>query len=283
MLQKEFSLSTEKIGKATSHFTIGFGLLRVENGAEHISSAGSGTLVTVGSVHGILTAAHVIDALSKKGQVGIITSVDESSPLQALKIEMDHAVSVVIGEKRSVELGPDLAFLRLPPESVGWLTAKNSFYNLLKYRDDVLGNKAPAPDHVDTMTGVIDELTAEAPGSKPGAKKTLFTTIFCGARLIALRYVDEHGLYYFEPSDKIDFSLPGSFKGMSGGGVWRFYVTKNKDGTLNPIDRQFIAVPFYQSPPSDGKREITCQGPYGIYGSLIDAVTKRWPDEASKT
>jgi len=66
---------------------------------------------------------------------------------------------------------------------------------------------------------------------------------------------------------------------MSGGAVWRFYVTKNKDGTLNPIDRRLIAVPFYQSPPSGGKREITCQGPMGIYGSLVDAVTKRWPDE----
>jgi hypothetical protein len=35
-----------------------------------------------------------------------------------------------------------------------------------------------------------------------------------------------NGLYYFEPSDKIDFSLPESFEGMSGGAVWRFYVTK---------------------------------------------------------
>jgi hypothetical protein len=65
MLQKEFSLSTEQIGKATSHFTIGFGLLRVEKGVEHITSAGSGTLVTVGSVDGILTAAHVIEALRR--------------------------------------------------------------------------------------------------------------------------------------------------------------------------------------------------------------------------
>jgi hypothetical protein len=127
MLQKDFSLSTEQIGKATSHFTIGFGRLRVENGVEHIMSVGSGTLVTVGSVDGILTAAHVIEALPKKGKVGIITSVDESSRLEAFKIEMDHAVPVVVGEQRSIELGPDLAFLRLPPESVGWLTAKNSF------------------------------------------------------------------------------------------------------------------------------------------------------------
>jgi hypothetical protein len=189
----------------------------------------------------------------------------------------------VIGGKRSIEFGPDLGFLRLSPDTVGWLTAKNSFYNLLKHRDDVLAHKAPTSDHVDTMTGVIDELTSEAPGGKPGAKKTLFTTIFCGARLIALRYIDDHGLYYFEPSNKVDFSLPGSFEGMSGGAVWRFYVKKNEDGTLHPIDRRLIAVPFYQSPPSDGKREITCQGPYGIYRSLVDAVTKRWPDEASKT
>jgi hypothetical protein len=283
MLLKKFLLPTEQISKAISHFAIGFGHLRVENGVENIQSAGSGTLVTVGSIHGILTAAHVIDALPRQGPVGIITRVDESLRLQAMKIEMGLAVPVVIRAETFGKLGPDLGFLRLPPDSIGSLTAKNSFCNLLKYRGDVLENKVPAPSHIDTVIGIIHELTAAAPGSGLAAKRTLFTTIFCGARHVAMRYTDKHGLYYFEPNKEIDFSLPGSFQGMSGGAVWRFYVTKNRDGELNVVDRRLIAVPFYESPAADGKRILTCQGPFGIYGSLIDAVTNAWPDEALRT
>jgi hypothetical protein len=90
--------------------------------------------------------------------------------------------------------------LRLPPASVGWLTAKNSFYNLPKYRDDVLAQKAPSADHIDTITGIIAELTEEAPGSTTGAMKTLFTTIFCGARLIALTRIMHHSAPFCTPA-----------------------------------------------------------------------------------
>jgi hypothetical protein len=283
MLLKKFLLPTEQISEEISHFSIGIGRLRVENGVEDVASAGSGTLVTVGSIHGILTAAHVIDALPRQGPVGIITRVDESLRLQAMKIEMALAVPVVIRAETFGKLGPDLGFLRLPRDSIGWLTAKNSFYNLLKYRSDVLEIKAPAPEHVDTVVGVIHELTAAAPGSSLAAKRTLFTTIFCGAEHVAMRYTDKHGLYYFRPNKEIDFSLPENFQGMSGGAVWRFYVTKKQNGELNVVDRRLIAVPFYQSPAPDGKTILTCQGPFGVYGSLIDAVRRQWPDETLRT
>jgi hypothetical protein len=54
-----------------------------------------------------------------------------------------------------------------------------------------------------------------------------------------------------------------------GGAVWRFYVAE-KNGTVDVVDRRLIAVPFYESLSSNGKREITCHGPKGIYGSFID-------------
>jgi hypothetical protein len=41
------------------------------NGQQQPVSAGSGTLVTVGKVQGILTAAHVLDVLPDDGAVAI--------------------------------------------------------------------------------------------------------------------------------------------------------------------------------------------------------------------
>ena len=284
MLQKQFTLPTEQIGRVTSHFTVGFGNLHVvQDGVADISSAGSGTLTTIGSIHGILTAAHVIDALPKKGPVGIITYGGDSGRLQPFTIEMANATPVVIRKDAFTVLGPDLGFLRLPSESVGWLTAQNSFYNLVRYRNDVLLNKEPASDHIDIVTGIVNQLTMQkTTGDEPGTWKRLFTVLFCRASLVAMRYVDDLGLYYFLPSNEVDFTLPENFEGMSGGAVWRLYVSKNANDKLNVVDRRLIAVPFYQSPPLNGERELICQGPRGIYRSLIDAVTNKWPNEASR-
>ena len=93
--------------------------------------------------------------------------------------------------------------------------------------------------------------------------------IFCGARLAALRYPANYELYYYEPTNDPGFTLPKSFQGTSGGAVWRFYVAE-KNGSVDVVDRRLIAVPFYESLSSNGKREITCHGPKGIYGPFID-------------
>jgi hypothetical protein len=62
MLDKYFTLSTEKIGKETAYYSIGFVTVLTTGNIEEATCAGSGTLVTVGSLHGVLTAAHVLNA-----------------------------------------------------------------------------------------------------------------------------------------------------------------------------------------------------------------------------
>jgi hypothetical protein len=279
MLQKTFLLSTEQISKEISFFTIGFASLIVKDRVEDAVCAGSGSLVTVGSVHGVLTAAHVVENLPKEGPVGIITHIEDPSRFAKQRIAMEHTQSVVMRGEAFDKKGPDLAFLRLPQESVGWLAAKNSFYNLKRHRDDVFANREPSQSYVHSLTGIIHEFTEDAPGDDPGVRRKSFTTIFCGARLTSLRYLDKYELYYFELTNDPGFALPKSFEGTSGGSAWRFYVTE-KDGVV-VVERRLVGVPFYQSLDPDGKRIITCHGPKGIYGPLFDAVSDRWPEEAA--
>jgi hypothetical protein len=269
MSQKKFLLSTQQISKGIAHFTIGFARLTASKTAEDAESAGSGTLVTIGSLHGVLTAAHVLDALPKKGAVGIVTFVDRPSDFQKQIVMMENTEEVVMRGKDFGQIGPDLGFLRLPEESLGWLKAKNSFYNLPKHRADVLAHKEPTASHVDSLTGIIHEFTKDAPTGRPSERRKEFTVIFCGARLAALRYPANYELYYYEPTNDPGFTLPKSFQGTSGGAVWRFYVAE-KNGSVDVVDRRLIAVPFYESLSSNGKREITCHGPKGIYGPFID-------------
>jgi hypothetical protein len=60
MLQK---ISTEWLSKYADYFTIGFARITQRDNGEDADSAGSGTLVTVGSLHGVLSAAHVVEEL----------------------------------------------------------------------------------------------------------------------------------------------------------------------------------------------------------------------------
>jgi hypothetical protein len=103
------------------------------------------------------------------------------------------------------------------------------------------------------MVGIIHEFTKDAPTGRPSERQKEFTAIFCRARL-ALRYPANYELYYYEPTNDLGFTLPKSFQGTSGGTVWRFYMAE-KDGSVDVVDRRLIAVPFYESLSSGGKRE----------------------------
>lgn len=107
MLQRKFLLSTEQISKDISYFTIGFATLSVQGNVEDAVCAGSGTLVTVGSLHGILTAAHVLGNLPTKGQVGLVTHADDPTRFQKQVIMMEHTDSVVM-RGRSTKKAPTL-------------------------------------------------------------------------------------------------------------------------------------------------------------------------------
>jgi hypothetical protein len=177
MVQKKFLLSTAQISQDISHFTMGFARLTVKNGVEDAECAGSGTFVTVGSLHGVLTAAHVIDHLPRAGPVGIITHAEDPSRFAKQRLAMEHCESEVMRGTAFDEKGPDLAFLRLPPTSVGWIAAKSSFCNLKKYRDNVLANKEPNQSYVHALTGIIHELTEDVPGTDPSVRRKSFTAM----------------------------------------------------------------------------------------------------------
>jgi len=134
MLHKSFTLSTENIGKETAYCSVGFVAVSVSGSVEEATCAGSGTLVTVGSLHGVLTAAHVVDALPKTGEVGLVVGIEDPSKYQRQVSKMKHTESILLCSKPFDQYGPDLAFLTLPPETIGWLKAQRSFHNLVKHR-----------------------------------------------------------------------------------------------------------------------------------------------------
>lgn len=273
---KAFEIRTDGIHREIGNYTIGFARLTVRDNVEDATCAGSGTLVSVGSLYGVLTAAHVVHAWLKDHEIGIVTLVDDPSQFRKQTIQMTHADWLTIGGQKNDGTGPDIAFLRLPLENVESLKATHSFYNLSKHRDDALAHKWVGNGHVDFVVGMIGELTKEIPADRPKVRKVQFSSILCGGALTLMRDVGGFDLFDFKPSGDLGRPMPDSFEGVSGGAIWRYYVTI-KNGNPEVVDRRVIGVPFYQW---FSTRTIRYHGPVSIYGRLFDQIVAKWPNEA---
>jgi hypothetical protein len=100
-------------------------------------TAGKPNSVTkpVGSLYGILTAAHVTDAMKGLGQIGVILPGDNPARFQKQVIDLQQVSSPV--EIRADQFGPDspdLGFIKIPDNVLGWLKAQGSFFSLSKRR-----------------------------------------------------------------------------------------------------------------------------------------------------
>jgi hypothetical protein len=261
-------------------FLIGFAKLTNRDGMMDAEPAGSGTLVKIGSVHGVLTAAHVLTNLPEEGEVGIVLFPTVQPTLQKQTIDMGLAEKVQMGVPPWGPEGPDLGFLRLPPKNVGTLGATNVFFNLEKRRDAVLADATPSPSYFDGISGVVAERTTDLPPKLKETRLKGFNALY-GVGLV----VEKHDANGF---DLLDFEVtygpgsqsPESYSGMSGGALWRVYCTKDSSGEDSVLETIVFGVVFHESPKSDEMRIITCHGPKSVYGSLIDTVCKRWSSES---
>ena len=221
-METQVDLKTQLLSSEVTHFEVGFARIEIHDRKESAISAGSGTLVSVGSVHGILTAAHVLESLPRSGEVGIALNYEDQTRFRRLVIDMDHAVPLMIGGKASGASGPDLAFLRLSPMDVSKLKALSAFYNLTRRRTDALANTPLAPNYVEAITGIVHERTKEAPSIGRNVVSTGFEAIFVDGRSGPIIEGQDFDHFDFEPAAHSNFALPSSYEGVSGGAIWRF-------------------------------------------------------------
>lgn len=265
----------EQVTEETADFSVGFVLLSKQDDVWDAYPAGSGALVAVGSTHGILTAAHVLEKLPNQGEVGIVRFPRSKSSAQKLAINMEMAEKLMIGAKNIGPEGPDLGFLRLPPDDVMTFQARNVFFNLEKRRKSVLSDDEPGPPYFDGISGTVAEWTTDLP-AEHGFSRTKGFQAMLGIGLVEREHeVNDFDLLDFEVTYERTTTTPDSLGGMSGGALWRFYCTKSNDGQLTLSDKKIFGVAFYESDKVDRKRIITCHGPKSIYGTMIDAIREK--------
>jgi len=124
----------ESVTRQLSNYTVAFFRIEETPSTEDAVLLGSGTLVEIDGVYGILTAHHVMEVLPKKGDVGFLLF----SNLHRYTISADFLGYIKVARELIESDGPDLAVIILPPANLGQIKALKSFYNLGLKLDQIL-------------------------------------------------------------------------------------------------------------------------------------------------
>lgn len=229
---------------------------------KRVSPCGSGTLVRRGGIHGILTAAHVVHELRDKDEVALfltkgrgLFTFDRGTPIFSECVDA-----------RFSEEGPDIGFIQIPNAKVGTIGAVKSFVNLDNQAAKIEGGQPDLDGSLWCATGFPVAMGDQKPDGE-----FLHTTLF---GLVSLGIVDG-----YEERDRFDYysvgvelnaddSLPTSYAGMSGGGLWQITIRRNGD-EIEPVDKYLSGVVYYQTEIKDDFRFIKCHGRKSIYEYVL--------------
>lgn len=239
---------------------------------------GSGTFASIGNTFGILTAAHVIDQLPDEGEMGLLRFFDDNMP-QRTAINMEHTDRLQIEPNNTSADGPDIGFLKLAALDVSNLQARSNFHNLERRITTYKNPPESGQLALEAIVGTIDELTTTnvAAASIQSLYQARVELVDFVAREVHTKNSRTFDLLRYRPQVPGGYVPPRSYEGMSGGGLWRAYCSKNSSNEDVIDDLLIWGVAFHQSLPDQTGRVITCHGPTSVYEMLIEAVRIRWP------
>lgn len=261
------------------HYVVGFVSIGQENGpakdTTDTTSLGSGTLVELNGVRGILTAAHVVETFSNRTEIGLVRfGVGMKS--QSLRVQVKLLDWIAIGGEDSGESGPDIAFVHLPLDLHRSLAATNVFFSpqahsaMMQQRE--AGYRQNQVRFAIGVLGAATEQVKELNGSY-GARFRVFEAV----GEIEDRFQDgDLDRFTFRISYAAGEEAPSSYGGMSGGSLWQVM------DDVAPLHRALLGV-LYREMDADerGHRLLLGHGPGTIYGRLCQQVIERWPPTIS--
>lgn len=228
---------------------------------------GSGTLVQMGGLSGILTAAHVLDALPDEGEVGI-ARLTSTRRIQTETITYRRDDLFIDWRGYADPRGPDLGFVALDPDAAGSLAAGQTFLNLDVRRGPALADPQQRGPYLHVLWGIVGEWTDQTSAGQPVIKS------LCGAvAVVGCSDQDSYDLCELEVSYEAPLATPDNFQGVSGGGLWRIFFSD--DGSVQ--QRELVGVPFWQHSSVEDLRRLVCHGPKSIYDYLPGKLGAKWP------
>ena len=233
-----------------------------------VTALGSGTFVQSGEEYGILTAAHVVEALRKKDQTGIFLQ-NGKGPLVFDRGTLDY---LVCENANHAEEGPDIGFIRLPQVKVGSIKAIKSFVNL-DGQVEKLSDEYPENVHGVWCGTGFPEVWGDQQMEGEILRTKVFGFIGVGTA-DRFEVVDGHDYIWAGADLCDDGSLPNDYRGMSGAGLWQVTLD-HKDDKISIRDHYLSGVIYYQTNIEDNERFLKCHGRKSIYEYVLPVLIHR--------
>lgn len=260
----------DQILSKLAKYTVGI-LRQIQNdkGQRQLVSCGSGVLVEVGGIKGIITAAHAIRKLKTSPVGALFTITDEKGKAPPLEFLISELEEVHIGDDEHPD-GPDVGFFRVPYKIGETLISRNLFYNFdvrLKYS----ASPDDTPLDMEVLCGIVAE-KSELKAITDTSRIDTHTMVLAYGTSSNFREGREgFDLFDFEIAHNDEVTRPKSYAGLSGSALWKF------GGVDAAKDRLVFGIAFYQgAADAQGARVITCHGPKGIYNRLSDRIRDRF-------
>lgn len=248
-------------------------LLKISHNANQgkkVIHIGSGTLISIGEVYGILTAQHVARELDNDSYLGLVIAKEGQE--HEFTIPKANLNILDIGTPQTEKNGPDLSFIAIPIHKVGTIKATKHFYPMLLSKDYAIENDKPVAGFwcicgsPETMTLSEDSQVFD---------EVLSFCIYCGIGGVPT-YDENDDWDYCEIAVDHEYSnnIPPKFNGVSGGGLWQIIVTNEKNNLFKIKDHILSGVVFWQSQREGDFRNLRCHGRKSIYKKLIDTIQK---------
>jgi hypothetical protein len=250
----------EKIAEILGWYLVGFTGIHQAGNIEEARLLGSGTLIEIDGVHGVLTAQHVTAIFKNFENIGMILLPNE----HRFFIERKYLRVVDISNTLEPTEGPDLSLVILPPNVIGTLKARKVFYGIAQRHEEVLREPLNHEAGLWSVTGFPDEQTIREESHRNHAYVQRYhgASFFTGIEKEFL--VGEYDFLEINVKYGIDNTTPVSFGGVSGGGLWQIRLTRTRETDLEIREKFLLGVAFYETDMRNGIRQIRCNGPRSI-------------------
>jgi hypothetical protein len=236
---------------------------------------GTGTLVSIDGVKGILTAAHVVDAVSRE-EVGIVRIGLGPQQLQHFKLDLKLAAPYILSTghedpETPEDRAPDIGFLKLPLPHASTLAASHSFYNLdISRPDDLMAHDLPDLGVGEIAFGVVAQWTQDLSQLGTDTRRKGVNTLICDGTTSNWRYAKGYDIADFTLSQSRPGRALTDYGGMSGGPIWRFATNSSN----TDFEKALAGVIYWQADKDTSRHRICYHGPESIR-KLADFVRAR--------
>lgn len=249
---------------------------------------GSGTLVKIDDVYGILTAQHVVKVLGRP-ELHLDYTGHPERHLCTVVADFPHslkistnALSIYLLDPSVTKygpFGPDLAFIRLP-NSCGFLAelkARRYFTNLAhntEKKKEIGCNEYG----FFCFCGFPRQRDATGPAGMGFSETTVLSggPFFTGP--VKYTRYGNHDYYDLGITKATIDGFLDSFGGVSGGGLWKFPIYQKNGIQLGDKlneDIVFAGVAFYEEKTSDGDYTVRAHGPVSIYDTFLAELRRQ--------